>query len=163
MMAVQDRLPRPVFTLELHAAETGSLNFGYVDQSKYSGQLTKVPINNRTGSSWLADGVTFSSGGKPVSSRPVSMWFGAYCHLQYNELSQMLSCNCRHRRRRHHHPRIRRRCQLILVVCIRSRGASRRRVVLPVQSIDARPHLPHPRPRPDHGAWRRPQQCVCVH
>ena len=76
MMSIQDQLAEPVFTLSLYANQVGSMNFGYVDKSLYTGSLTELSIHNKTSTAWWLDGVSFSAGGKNVSTAAVPMWFG---------------------------------------------------------------------------------------
>lgn len=75
-MAVQDQLDQPVFTCEFYDSQPGTLNLGFVDDSKYTGSLTKLAVNNQTESSWLVDGVSLSSGGNNISSTLTSVLFG---------------------------------------------------------------------------------------
>ena len=44
-----DSLEQPLFTADLKHAEPGSYDFGWVDQSKYKGQITYVPADNSSG------------------------------------------------------------------------------------------------------------------
>lgn len=76
MMAVQDQLPDPIFIPELHSNTPGSINFGYVDDKIYTGNLVKMPVDNQTQSSWLVDGVVFGSGGSNLSSKALPLLFG---------------------------------------------------------------------------------------
>ena len=61
MEAIQDQLDDPIFTADFNAKHAESLSFGFVNSALYTGQLTKLPVNNET-SFWSIDGVTFSSG-----------------------------------------------------------------------------------------------------
>lgn len=55
-------LNQPVFTCCFRYGATGAIEFGYVDDSLYTGELTKVLVANETGSSWTVEDVLFSIG-----------------------------------------------------------------------------------------------------
>ena len=42
-------LSAPLFTVDLKKAAPGSYSFGFIDNSKYTGQITYVPVNARNG------------------------------------------------------------------------------------------------------------------
>lgn len=67
-------LESPLAGLNLYETLPGPITFGYLDSTQYSGDLTWVPIDTTTGSSWTASTVyylingvsTTSSAGQPV-------------------------------------------------------------------------------------------------
>ena len=65
MEAIQDQLDEPVFTADFNAQHSESLSFGFVNQSLYTGSLTKLPVDNRS-TFWSIDSVTYSSNGKQL-------------------------------------------------------------------------------------------------
>ena len=65
MDAIIGELDDKVFTCDFRANKTASISFGFVNETLYTGDLSKIPINNGSGY-WSADGVTFSSGGKTL-------------------------------------------------------------------------------------------------
>lgn len=46
---VMPQLAMPVFSVDLRNDNTGTYTFGAVDQSKFTGQLTNVPVDSSTG------------------------------------------------------------------------------------------------------------------
>lgn len=56
-------LAQPVFTANLRHATVGSYEFGVIDSSKFSGQLSFVPIDNSQGF-WQFSSTRFSIGGQ---------------------------------------------------------------------------------------------------
>ena len=76
MESVQDRLSEPVFTFEVHPTEVGALNFGYVDNTRFTGSLVEVAVDNQTGTNWFVDGVTLGSGESAVTSQGANMLLG---------------------------------------------------------------------------------------
>jgi len=59
---VMPQLQMPVFTVDLTNDSTGTYEFGRIDQAKFSGQLTTVPVNTANGF-WQVDSPTFAVGG----------------------------------------------------------------------------------------------------
>ncbi|MCJ1468546.1 hypothetical protein MMC07_007175 [Pseudocyphellaria aurata] len=72
MELIQDSLDLPVFTINFVAGDGkdqqqgGTLEFGRIDHSQYSGELVVVPVNNRTDGSWTVDSVWLSVNGVSV-------------------------------------------------------------------------------------------------
>ena len=65
MEAAQKYLSAPVFSLNLKTDGSGSLDFGKIDSSKYTGDLIKGQVSNQTDATWTVDQVTLSvNGGK---------------------------------------------------------------------------------------------------
>ncbi|MCJ1367510.1 hypothetical protein MMC16_006643 [Acarospora aff. strigata] len=60
-------LALPVFTADLKRAETGSYEFGAIDTSKFTGELTYIPIDNSRGF-WEFASSRFSVNGKMQSN-----------------------------------------------------------------------------------------------
>ncbi|KAL8690392.1 MAG: hypothetical protein Q9218_004154 [Villophora microphyllina] len=69
MMAVQEQLQQPVFTLEFKPDSTGNLEFGIVDHSKHKGTLVEAKVNNISEPYWQVDAITLSSGKAKVTQR----------------------------------------------------------------------------------------------
>jgi len=46
---IKSSLKRPLFTVDLRTDGSGSYDFGFIDQAKYSGNLTHIGINNSLG------------------------------------------------------------------------------------------------------------------
>ncbi|KAL9594608.1 MAG: hypothetical protein Q9219_006938 [cf. Caloplaca sp. 3 TL-2023] len=61
MEAAQQYLQQPIFTVGLKPNNQGTLNFGYIDNSLYQGNLISAPVN-ASQSSWIVDGVTVTAG-----------------------------------------------------------------------------------------------------
>jgi hypothetical protein len=61
--SVMDQLAMKVFSADLRANNTGTYLFGAIDNSKFTGQLTSVPINQNTGF-WQVPAKSFSVGGQ---------------------------------------------------------------------------------------------------
>ncbi|GAM91036.1 hypothetical protein ANO11243_090830 [Dothideomycetidae sp. 11243] len=60
--SVKSHLSAPLFTARLRHGQAGTYDFGYIDQSKYSGSITYVPVDNSQGF-W-----GFSAGGYAVGN-----------------------------------------------------------------------------------------------
>jgi hypothetical protein len=58
-----DQLAMPVFSADMQANNTGSYLFGAVDNSRFQGQLTSVPINPNSGF-WQVPAKNFAVGGQ---------------------------------------------------------------------------------------------------
>lgn len=71
MMAVQEQLQQPIFTLEFKPDSTGSLEFGTVDHSKHKGTLVEAKVNNISEPYWQVDAITLSSGKAKVTQRMI--------------------------------------------------------------------------------------------
>lgn len=67
---IREKLDQPLFTVEVHTADNskGTLNFGFVDESKYTGNLSKVPVEPSK-TNWIVDGISFGANGKNISSK----------------------------------------------------------------------------------------------
>ena len=61
--SVMDQLAMKVFSADLQANNSGTYLFGAIDNSKFTGQLTSVAINQNTGS-WQVPAKSFSVGGQ---------------------------------------------------------------------------------------------------
>ena len=72
MEAAQQSLPSPVFTVALKPNNQGMLNFGYVDDSLYKGDLVSAPVD-ASQASWRVNAVTLSAGSASITQ---SMVFG---------------------------------------------------------------------------------------
>lgn len=100
MEAAQPYLQQPIFTVGLRPNAQGSLNFGYVDDSLYQGNLISAPIN-ASQASWVVDAITLSASSATVTQ---SMLFG---HLSPYSYSKELTVTAesdyerRYRRLRH--------------------------------------------------------------
>ncbi|KAL9581364.1 MAG: hypothetical protein Q9212_003937 [Teloschistes hypoglaucus] len=75
MMALQQQLQQPVFTLNLKSNASGEIEFGLVDHSKHKGNLVEAKINNISDPYWTVDAMTLSSGKAKYTQR---MIFGAF-------------------------------------------------------------------------------------
>ncbi|KAI0392243.1 eukaryotic aspartyl protease [Xylariaceae sp. FL0594] len=62
-------LPSPLFTANLKAAEPGNYNFGFIDPSEFTGQITYVPVNASSGL-WEFTAAGFRVGNSSVISSP---------------------------------------------------------------------------------------------
>ena len=69
MECLQQSLPEPVFTTSLSLAGGGFLDFGFIDDTAYTGNFTKIPVDNTTGF-WQVNDVQIGSGGKTFSGNP---------------------------------------------------------------------------------------------
>ena len=63
-------LDMPVFTADLTNDSTGTYEFGRINQAKFRGALTNVPVNASSGF-WQIDSKTISIDGK-VMQRPAA-------------------------------------------------------------------------------------------
>ncbi|KAL8641233.1 MAG: hypothetical protein Q9228_001932 [Teloschistes exilis] len=66
METAQPYLQQPIFTVGLRPNAQGSLNFGYVNDSLYQGNLISAPIN-ASQASWVVDAITLSAGPATVT------------------------------------------------------------------------------------------------
>ncbi|KAI1806589.1 Asp-domain-containing protein [Daldinia bambusicola] len=66
--AISD-LASPLFTANLRKAEPGNYNFGFVDKTEYTGEITFVPVNSSTGF-WQFTSEGYSVGGSNAVSAP---------------------------------------------------------------------------------------------
>ena len=74
MEYAQSSLDIPVFTANLRPDnQDGTLEFGFIDHSLYSGDLSTVSVNNSTDGSWTVDQVTFATGNVQITQQ---MLFG---------------------------------------------------------------------------------------
>ncbi|KAL9123712.1 MAG: hypothetical protein Q9217_006885, partial [Psora testacea] len=78
MECLQPYLPEPIFCTSFKLDNSGAIEFGYVSELDYTGDLTTVPITNTTSGHighWAYKGVRFGSGGKVLSSASSTMLF----------------------------------------------------------------------------------------
>lgn len=78
MQSVEDQLPEFLFTLELYDDQPGSLNLGFVDDTRYTGSLQKLPIDNSANGWWVLDGVSLTSNGQNLSTRAAPFLLGSF-------------------------------------------------------------------------------------
>lgn len=79
MEYAQSSLDIPVFTANLRPDnQDGTLEFGFIDHSLYSGDLNTVPVNNSTDGSWTVDQVTFAIGNVQITQQ---MLFGTNIYI----------------------------------------------------------------------------------
>ncbi|KAF1985062.1 aspergillopepsin A precursor [Aulographum hederae CBS 113979] len=64
---IMPQLQMPVFTVDLTNDTSGTYEFGRIDQSKFQGQLTTVPVNAQSGF-WQIDSPNFSVGGVKMAN-----------------------------------------------------------------------------------------------
>jgi hypothetical protein len=69
--SIMSQLAMPVFSADLQANSSGTYLFGAVDNSRFTGQLTSVPINQNTGF-WQVPAASFSVGGKTQQNSQAS-------------------------------------------------------------------------------------------
>ncbi|KAL8831381.1 MAG: hypothetical protein Q9170_005316 [Blastenia crenularia] len=72
MEAAQQYLQQPIFTVALRPNIQGTMNFGYIDNSLYQGNLISAPIDVSQ-SSWVVNAITLTAGS---ASATQSMIFG---------------------------------------------------------------------------------------
>lgn len=60
---IKSSLKRPLFIVDLRTDGSGSYDFGFIDKSKYSGNITHVGINN-TGGFWQLASPAFKIDGE---------------------------------------------------------------------------------------------------
>lgn len=60
---IEAELPSPLFTVDLKKGKPGSCDFGFVDESKFIGKITYVPVDSSQGD-WVFDvnGYTIGTG-----------------------------------------------------------------------------------------------------
>ncbi|KAL8817356.1 MAG: hypothetical protein Q9223_003796 [Gallowayella weberi] len=63
-------LSAPLFTVDLKKAAPGTYDFGFVDRSKITSEVTYVPVDSSQGF-WTFTSSGFSVGGGPLSSSPI--------------------------------------------------------------------------------------------
>lgn len=63
-------MPKALFTVDLKKGEAGSYTFGYIDDSKYSGSITYVPVDNSQGF-WQFTAGGYSVGGNNATTGSV--------------------------------------------------------------------------------------------
>ncbi|KAK4692291.1 hypothetical protein P7C71_g4882, partial [Lecanoromycetidae sp. Uapishka_2] len=61
-------LDEQVFTANLKQTGDGAFEFGTIDQTQYTGDITWIPVNTAKAASWLLEDVTFSINGTPTAS-----------------------------------------------------------------------------------------------
>jgi hypothetical protein len=66
--SVMPQLKMPVFSVNLKNDSTGTYEFGNIDQSKFTGQLTTVPVNAASGF-WQVDSPTVTIGNQKVANQ----------------------------------------------------------------------------------------------
>lgn len=71
---VQGSLQQPVYTVGFKPSTHGTLNFGYVDSSLYTGDLVTAPVDARW-ETWYVNAITLSAGKAKVTQ---PMVFGMY-------------------------------------------------------------------------------------
>ncbi|KAI9821663.1 MAG: hypothetical protein M1827_002244 [Pycnora praestabilis] len=64
---VQASLEQPVFTADLKHGTAGSYDFGTIDSSKFTGEITYVPIDNSQGF-WQFDSTRFAVGSQAINA-----------------------------------------------------------------------------------------------
>lgn len=63
MEYAQNALDSPVFTVNLRPDnQDGTLEFGFIDKTLFSGSLNTAPIDNTTDGSWTVNEVTMTIG-----------------------------------------------------------------------------------------------------
>lgn len=81
MELVEDQLDLPVFTASFFPNnEDGTLEFGYIDQTLYTGNLISAPVNNETDGSWTVDNIVMTVKDVKVTQ---SMLFGIIPHSEH--------------------------------------------------------------------------------
>jgi hypothetical protein len=66
--SVMPQLAMPVFSVDLKNDSTGTYQFGAIDNTKYQGQLTTVPVNAQSGF-WQVDSPTVMIGNQKVANQ----------------------------------------------------------------------------------------------
>jgi hypothetical protein len=68
--AISEGLAEPVFTANLQKGEPGNYNFGYIDDTEYTGDITYVPVNTANGF-WEFTGSGYAVGTKSFVSESI--------------------------------------------------------------------------------------------
>jgi hypothetical protein len=68
---IQASLALPVFSVDLSANATGTYTFGAIDNSKFTGALTSIPLSSSSGF-WQVASNSFSVGGKTIINQGAS-------------------------------------------------------------------------------------------
>lgn len=74
MEFLQDSLEEPIFTTSFSFSTDGYLDFGFIDEKAFTGNLTSIPIDNSTGF-WNATSIQYGAGGKTLSGNPTAAIF----------------------------------------------------------------------------------------
>lgn len=69
---IKTDLPAPVFTVDLKKGKPGSCDFGFVDESKYIGKITYVPVDS-SGGSWAFGVKGYAIGTGSLSSISITV------------------------------------------------------------------------------------------
>jgi hypothetical protein len=68
---IQSSLALPVFSVDLSANATGTYTFGAIDNTKFTGALTSIPLSSNSGF-WQVDSNSFSVAGKTIVNQGAS-------------------------------------------------------------------------------------------
>jgi hypothetical protein len=78
---VMPQLAMPVFSVDLKNDSTGTYQFGAIDTTRFTGQLTTVPVNSQSGF-WQVDSPTVTIAGQKVANQGGSPAIaGMYSHV----------------------------------------------------------------------------------
>ena len=69
---VEASLPAPLFTIDLKKGRPGSCDFGYIDESKFTGDITYVPVDSSQGD-WTFDVQGYAIGTGSPSAVSISV------------------------------------------------------------------------------------------
>ena len=78
MECLEPYVPEPVFSTHFKTDDTSTIDFGWVDTSKYTGDFIEAPIANTSQGNegqWVIQGISFGSGGNSFNVNALDMDF----------------------------------------------------------------------------------------